>query len=156
MGPQTPKEHIQAFTAAITWSEPFIKILIAFHVLVIIAAVILSRKGGIYIRMGLMVFIGIIVRLAERLNDMGANRWKEFATQNYFDRSGIFMGITVCAPLLLVCLFMLISMMREASSLLGDVQQSKMKAQARQNQNKEEKKHKKDGGNRKKKDKKKD
>lgn len=150
VGPQSAKEHIQAFTAAITWNEPFIKSLLAFHLLVITIAVILSRKGGIYSRMGLMIFAGIIVRLAEWLNAMGASRWKEFATQNYFDKSGIFMGIMVCAPLLMVCLFMLLSMLREASTLLVDVNQMKMEAQVKRKQKKE--KEKKGDNRRKKKD----
>lgn len=107
--------------------------------------------------MGFMIFVGVIVRLAEYLNIMGNARWNEFATQNYFDRSGIFMGIMVCAPLLLVCLFMLISMIREASNLLGDVTQMKKKAQVRQkekkkNEDKSKKEQKKDEKKRKKKD----
>lgn len=143
VGPQSFKEHIQAFTAAISWNEPFIKCILAFHVLVIIVAVTLSRRGGIYSRMGLMIFVGIVIRLAERLNDLGATRWREFATQNYFDKSGIFMGIMVCAPLLMVCLFMLVSMIREASNLLVDVKSIKMKAQQQAKQNKQKKEDKK-------------
>ena len=119
--------------------------------LVIVVAVTLSRKGGIYSRMGLMVFVGLIVRLAERLNAMGASRWREFSTQNYFDKNGIFMGITVCAPLLMVCLFMLVSIIREASNLLGDVTKMKMNSQVKQKQKKEQK-QKKDDKKRKKKD----
>ena len=138
VGPQTTKEHIQAFTAAITWKEPFIQSLLAFHVLIIIAAVYLCRKGkGIYIRMGFMVFVGIIIRLAEYLNSLGNQRWREFATQNYFDKGGIFMGIMVCAPLLVVVLVMLIVLVREASNLLGDVTQMKQKAKNKQQDKKE-------------------
>ena len=156
MGPQTAKEHIQAFTAAITWKEPFIQLLLAFHVFIIITAMTLSRRGGVYTRMGFMIFLGVIIRLAEYLNIMGNSRWNEFATQNYFDRSGIFMGIMLCAPLLLVCLFMLISMIREASNLLGDVTQMKKKALVRQkekkNEDKSKEQQKKDEKKRKKKD----
>ena len=143
MGPQTAKEHIQAFAAAITWNEPFIQCIVAFHVLVITAAIILTRKGGVYSRMGLMVFVGILIRLAEWLNDIGARRWREFATQNYFDKSGIFMGIMLCAPLLLVCLALLLSMTWEAKNLLVDVKAMKVKAQAHQKQKKDGKKEKK-------------
>jgi hypothetical protein len=146
VGPQTPKEHIQAFTAAITWNEPFIKFLIGFHAVIIVSAIALNRAGGVYSRMGFMIFVGIIIRIAEILNTIGARRWREFSTQNYFDRSGIFMGVMVCAPLLMVCLGMLVSMIREASNLLGDVTRMKMKAQLKQkNMNKGEKRQKKDG-----------
>lgn len=151
VGPQTPKEHVQAFAAAITWNEPFIQCLLAFHAVVILAAMALSRRGGIYGRMGLMIFIGVVVRAAEWMNATGSRRWREFATQNYFDQNGIFVGLTVCAPLLVVCLFMLLSMIREASNLLVDVKRMKMEAQAKQKERREQK-QKKDEKKRRKKD----
>lgn len=153
VGPQTPKEHVQAFAAAITWNEPFIRCLLAFHAVVILAAIALSRRrGGIYGRMGLMIFIGIVVRAAEWMNATGSRRWREFATQNYFDRNGIFVGLTVCAPLLVVCLVMLLSMIREASNLLVDVKRMKMEAQAKQKERREQKQQKDEKKRRQKKD----
>lgn len=153
VGPQTSKEHIQAFAAAIRWTEPFIQSVIAFHVLVIVLAVAVSRKGSLYGRMGLMLVVGIIVRLAERLNAMGASRWREFSTQNYFDKNGIFMGIMVCAPLLLVCLLMLVSIIWEAQQMLLDVKKMKINKQTKQKQKKKkDQTKKKDGAKRKKKD----
>lgn len=109
---------------------------------IFVSAVALNHAGGVYSRMGFMIFLGIIIRLAEILNTIGARRWREFSTQNYFDRNGIFMGIMVCAPLLIVCLCMLVSMIREASNLLGDVTRMKMKAQVKQNANRREKQQK--------------
>jgi hypothetical protein len=81
--------------------------------------------------MGLMLFLGAIVRCAEKLNQMGNSRWRDFATQNYFDKNGIFMGIMICAPLLMVCFVMLVSLIREAKGLLVDV--TKLKKQAKEN-----------------------
>lgn len=143
-------EQIQAFKAAITWSEPFIQCLLAFQAVVIIAAIALTKKGGLYTRIGFMIILAIIVRLAERLNIMGNSRWKEFATQNYFDRGGIFIGIMLCAPLLFVCFGMLFAMLREANNLLVDVKTMKIKAQ--QKQQKKKKKSKEEKKQRKKKD----
>lgn len=124
-------ESIQAFSAAITWDEPFIKCLIAFHVFVIITTYVTIKKGDMYIQMGLMVVLGLIVRCAEKLNQIGNSRWRDFATQNYFDKNGIFMGIMICAPLLMVCFIMLVSLIREAKSLLVDI--TKLKKQAKEN-----------------------
>lgn len=85
-----------------------------------------------------MVFVGIIVRLAERLNGIGASRWKEFSTQNYFDQNGVFIGIMVCAPLLLVCLLVLMSIIWEAHQMLLDVKKIKMNRQAKEKKQKEQ------------------
>ena len=142
VGPQTPMEQIQAFKAAITWSEPFIQCLLVFHASIIITAIALHKKGGIYARMGFMIFLAIIVRLAERLNAMGDSRWKEFATQNYFDKSGIFMGIMLCTPILCVCFAMLFAMLREANNLLVDVKAMWIKAQQEQQKKKKAEKEK--------------
>ena len=58
----------------------------------------------------------------------------------------------VCAPLLTVCLFMLISMIREASNLIVDVSKMKAKAQLKQRQKKEQKDQTKDEKKRRKKE----
>ena len=97
-----------------------------------------------YIQMGLMVFLGAIVRFAEKLNQIGNNRWRDFATQNYFDKNGIFMGIMICAPLLMVCFVMLVSLIREAKSLLVDVTKLKQEAKANAKKKKSERSKKKD------------
>lgn len=133
------KEHIHAFTSAITWDESFIKIILGFHVVVIVAAIAIHRQGGVYSRLGFMIIVGIVVRLADTMNRIGNSRWKEFATQNYFDNGGIFMGIMICAPLLIVCLIMLISMIKEAANLIVEVGKMKVEAQKEQNQRKEQK-----------------
>ena len=76
--------------------------------------------------MGFMIFLGVIVRMAETLNQIGNSRWRDFATQNYFDKNGIFMGIMICAPLLIVCFVMLVTLIREGKNLLMDVKTLKM------------------------------
>ena len=38
-----------------------------------------------------------MVYSAEWLNRLGAAHWREFATQDYFDKSGVFVGATFCA-----------------------------------------------------------
>lgn len=97
-----------------------------------------------YIQMGFMIFLGAIVRLAEKINQIGNQRWRDFATQNYFDKNGIFMGIMICAPLLMVTFVMLVSMIREAKSLLVDVTKLKQQAKANAKKKKSEKSKKKD------------
>lgn len=128
IGPQTPREHFDAFRSAITWSENFILGLIAFQVLMFVLSLAVSRRDGpLTPRVCVLLFIGIVVRSAERLNSLGSQHWKSFATQDYFDSRGVFVGIMLCGPLLLDCLMMLFMFLREASTLVVQVKKEELK-----------------------------
>merc|ERR1712087_693465 len=115
IGPETPMEHLEAFRSAINWKEPFILSLISFQLFMFLLCLWVSRKGfGMVPRLFLMCFVGLLVRCAEFLNGYAARNWQSIATQNYFDRSGIFIGIFLCGPLLLDLFIMLTLSIREA------------------------------------------
>ena len=127
-GPSSPLEHFHAFRSAITWSETFIQCLITFQITMFLICMWVSRKDrGLTPRVSVMILIGVIVRLAERLNDFGAKHWRTFATQNYFDKGGIFILIMLCAPLLFDCMIMLVMYIREAGQLLVKVKREEIK-----------------------------
>jgi len=128
IAPQGPLEHIDAFRSAITWSEKFIVGLICFQIVMFLLCLFISRKDrGLTLRVCVLVFIGIVVRSGEWLNEQGAKHWEQFATQNYFDKRGIFIGCMLAGPLLLDSLMMLIYFMSEASTLLVQVKRSEFK-----------------------------
>jgi len=128
IAPQGPLEHIDAFRSAITWSEKFIVGLICFQIVMFVLCLFISRKDrGLTLRVCVLVFIGIVVRSGEWLNEQGAKHWEQFATQNYFDKRGIFIGCMLAGPLLLDSLMMLIYFMSEASTLLVQVKRSEFK-----------------------------
>jgi transmembrane protein 18 len=79
-----------------------------------------------------MILIGLIVRSAERLNSYGAEHWESFATQNYFDRRGIFVAVMLCGPLLVFSFIMLVFFLKEASQLLVQVKTAELKKKKRQ------------------------
>ena len=81
---------------------------------------------GLAPRITLMVFIAIVVRSAEWLNALGEEHWESFATQDYFDKRGIFVGIMLCGPLLLDVLMMLLLFMKEAAVLLVQVKRTEI------------------------------
>jgi hypothetical protein len=74
-----------------------------------------------------MVFIGALVRSSEWLNGLGGKNWQRFATQDYFDKRGIFVGIMLCGPLLLDSFMMLLFFVSEASQLLVEVKTQELK-----------------------------
>lgn len=125
-------EQFQAFRHAITWSEPFIISLIAFQAIMFLITMWVSQRNrSLTARVAVMIFVGATVRMAERLNRYGAQNWGRFATQNYFDGSGIFVSIMLCSPLLLDSLIMLLFYLREASQLLVQVKTAQIKQKRR-------------------------
>mmetsp|Transcript_20064 Transcript_20064/g.26631 ORF Transcript_20064/g.26631 Transcript_20064/m.26631 type:complete len:246 (-) Transcript_20064:393-1130(-) len=128
-GPQTPWEHFEAFRHAINWSEPLVRYLLIFHaILFLLTIYTVSKRASFHSRIILLVFLFLLVRSAEYLNAYGNDHWEDFATQNYFDKGGIFIGLLFSCPLLLNCLIMLVCYMREAGSLLVEVKKMEMVA----------------------------
>lgn len=138
-------EKLDAFRSAITWTEPFIIGLLAFQIVMFMLCLAVSRPNvGLAPRISIMVFIAVLVRSAEKINEIAGQNWKEFCTQNYFDRQGVFVAIMVSGPLLFYCLIMLMLFVREASQLLVTVKTNelkrKKKAQSRSKKDKTESK----------------
>lgn len=86
-----------------------------------------QRDRALAPKLVVMTFIFIVVRSAEWLNAKGEEEWESFATQDYFDDRGLFLGIMLCGPLMLDVLMMLIFFMKEASSLLVQVKRTEIK-----------------------------
>uniref|UniRef100_A0A7R9ZM62 Transmembrane protein 18 n=1 Tax=Craspedostauros australis TaxID=1486917 RepID=A0A7R9ZM62_9STRA len=120
--PRSAMEHLNAFRAAISWSEPFILGVVVFQIVMFLLVLWMARpQRTAAARLSFLVFIAIIVRTAEYTNAWADRNWESFATQNYFDDKGFFMGTMVCGPLLVDSLIMLIMYVREAASLLVEV-----------------------------------
>lgn len=126
--PSSPLEHFHAFRSAITWTEPFVLSLLAFQFTMFFLCLWASRKDrALAWRVSVMLFIAIVVRSAEWLNAKGAEHWKSFSQQDYFDKGGVFVGIMLCAPLLLDSLMMLCMFLAEAAQLLVQVKREEIK-----------------------------
>lgn len=131
-------EHFHAFRSAIRWTEPFILSLVVFQVTLFFLCLWASRPSrSLGTRIAIMLFMAIVVRSSEWLNVYGGQHWADFCTQNYFDSKGVFIGIFLCAPLLLDSFLMMVIFMREASQLLVQVKTMEIE--------REQKKKKKDG-----------
>lgn len=100
----------QAFSSAINWKETWILNLIGFHIFIFL--LIISTRKRLRVQCGIFFFVSILVRLAERINSYCAIHWEKFSTQNYFDKNGLFAGTVFAAPLLMMCLIMLVSVNR--------------------------------------------
>jgi hypothetical protein len=100
-------EEAAAFAHAVTWHEPFIVALLALHLATFCAAVLLRGRA-----LPLMALLGGALALTSsgaRLNALGAAHWNAFASQDYFDRRGVFFALLVAGPQILVALFIVVS-----------------------------------------------
>ncbi|GAB9471051.1 Transmembrane protein 18 [Globisporangium polare] len=101
---------------AVDWQEPLIVGAIAFHALLFLA-VFLSRKRLAF-QFGLFVVIIALLAVTEPLNKWAQGNWKLFATQNYFDPRGVFMGIFYAGPLLAAGFFQLLLSMKNMVQMI--------------------------------------
>ncbi|OQS08013.1 hypothetical protein THRCLA_00012 [Thraustotheca clavata] len=110
---------------AVDWQEPLILGLIATHVL-LLGSVLAFRKV-FSVQVVLFLIICGTIALSERINMWGHTNWKLFATQNYFDKNGVFMGIFVAGPLLAIGFIQLISNMHTMAHLVVVVKRHEYK-----------------------------
>ena len=107
-----------AFSSAIDWKETWIVSLLSFHAVIFLLIILTRKRLGV--QSAIFFFISIIVRMSERINSYCAIHWQEFSTQNYFDKNGLFAGVFLAAPLLMMCLLMLVSASQMEPLILSD------------------------------------
>lgn len=61
------------------------------------------------IQFGVLLILTAITLGAERINEFGSRNWSKFATQNYFDSSGLFMMVFVSGPFVVIANFIVVS-----------------------------------------------
>eukprot|EP01038_Epipyxis_sp_PR26KG_P016594 gene16594-22659_t len=116
VAPKDAWEQWCAFSSAINWKEPFIIGLLSFHIFILIF--VIATRSNTDVQAVIFLFICGFVMLLERINTICGVHWRTFSTQNYFDTSGVFAGIMVAAPLILICLFQLVNFLIQTSFAL--------------------------------------
>lgn len=127
---------IIAFSSAIKWEENWIRSILIFHLILFFIGLIWRKN--LEVQMGIFSIICLIVFFCERINSLCSENWYEFATQNYFDEHGVFMGVIVCAPLLTIGFLQLLNLLVLASGAL--IKAKRMKLQRDRNDKKHEEK----------------
>ena len=117
------------FYYAVDWTETWILALLANHALLFAMAFLTRRVPAVQTAIFLVVLLA--VACAERLNAVGNEHWREFATQNYFDPHGVFLAVVFCAPLLLAAFVIMLNALCMTSSLLVQVKKMEFRTKAR-------------------------
>eukprot|EP01018_Ginkgo_biloba_P019997 Gb_16496 [translate_table: standard] len=127
-------EPILGFIHAVDWTEPWLILLIVFHVILLILA-ITTRKNSNF-QMGLFLAALMGVYFAEKINYHLGRNWKSFAGQNYFDHHGVFLSNVWSGPLLIISTTVLVNTLITLSQLIVKWKRAELKHRARLSQEK--------------------
>ncbi len=106
-----------AWAHAIDWRrERWLQALLVAHA--VVWAVTLATRRRSSVQFVIFILTCTIVYMLERINAWCALHWREFSTQNYFDKNGVFAGVVVAMPLTLLLLFQLLNSLYLTSQLL--------------------------------------
>lgn len=99
--PEDLYEHIQAFSAAISWDkDSWIYYIGIFHATLWLLFIIFRKN--VTFQMVLFLIVIVLVGASERINSFASTHWREFSSQNYFDIHGLFIGVLFAGPLLVL------------------------------------------------------
>lgn len=121
-------DQVMGFYYAVSWSkEPWLQAILATHVLLFLLVIFARRNQVIQA----LIFLGscAVIFFAESLNEMAGKRWREFSTQNYFDKHGVFTSVVLSTPLLLILFVQLLLTLRDASHMIVKLKRHELKLQ---------------------------
>ncbi|EOY17499.1 hypothetical protein QUC31_001493 [Theobroma cacao] len=124
------------FFHAIDWKEPWLMCLLAFHVVLLIITIFSRKNTNFQMCLFLLALVGVY--LAETLNKFLGDNWKRFATQNYFDPSGLFLSVLWSGPLLAIAIIILINTLFTMCYLIVRWKKAELRHRARLSRNKQD------------------
>ena len=90
------------FIAAVDWNNDKNWLLIVLGLHIVLLSLVLCFRRYELVQFGVFCTICGTVYLSETINYYLHDHWREFATQDYFDRHGVFLSVILGAPLLLI------------------------------------------------------
>ncbi|CAM8995881.1 unnamed protein product [Rhodiola kirilowii] len=100
-------DNFIGFFHAIDWKEPWLLGLLSFHAILLLVILFTRKNTNFQMCLFLLSLAGVY--FAENINAILSSNWKSFATQNYFDRQGIFLSTLWSGPLLLNSVVILVN-----------------------------------------------
>ena len=122
-------DDVLGFYHAIDWSERWLLALLCFHLCVWLVVVGTRRHNTV--QMVLLVALLAVVRSAEWINGVAGRHWELFASQQYFDKHGVFVSVMLSVNLLLAAFFILGNALRASVAMLIEVKKKEFKHEAK-------------------------
>ena len=122
-------DDVMGFYHAIDWSERWLLALLFFHLCVWLVVVGTRRHNTV--QMVLLVALLAVVRSAEWINGVAGRHWELCASQQYFDKHGVFVSVMLSVNLLLAAFFILGNALRASVAMLIEVKKKEFKHEAK-------------------------
>jgi len=130
------------FLKVLPWRENWMLCLMMFH-LTCLLLIIISRKSA-NLQYCIFFLLLCCVYFSERLNELAADNHKRFASENFFDSSGLFISTVFSIPVFFNCIVLIVMWLSSAARTLIDVKQRQIRQQQQRQQNSDDKETKKD------------
>ncbi|OMJ73351.1 hypothetical protein SteCoe_27978 [Stentor coeruleus] len=123
--PEGLKENLEAFFTAVKITEPLCLGIISFNVIVFLL-IVFTRTWH---KLQIVIFVSLLTMcyFLESFNKYLEKNWKIYATQNYFDSSGLFICIMIGFPALFNCVVIMINSFRNTWSLVSNLAKERLK-----------------------------
>lgn len=123
--PEGLRENFEAFFTAVNITETLCLAIIGFNVITFLL-IIFTRTWH---KLQIIIFISLLAMcyFLETINLYLGKNWKIYATQNYFDSSGLFICIMVGFPALINCVVIMINSFRNTWSLVSGLAKERLK-----------------------------
>lgn len=122
-------QNFLGFFHAIDWTEPWLICLITFHVTLLTTTIISRKNAPFQFCLSILAFVGVI--LSERINILLMEHWKSFASQNYFDSSGLFVSVLWAGPLLITAIVIVVNTLITLCQLMIKWKRAELRHRAR-------------------------
>ena len=131
-------DDAMGFFHAVAWrEEKWLWAVIAFEILLL--TTILVTKSRWNVQVFLFSLTSALVYFAENLNNFGRSHWRQFSTQDYFDRRGFFASCVLSGPLIFILFVQLITALRTAAKMMVLVKRAELKRKKGRGENKKDK-----------------
>nr|CAD1838701.1 unnamed protein product [Ananas comosus var. bracteatus] len=129
-------DNFLGFFHAVDWKEPWLIVVIAFHVVFLLITIISRRNMNFQLSLSVLALSGVC--FAETINSILAKRWKSFAGQNYFDTHGLFISALWSGPLLFITAVILVNTLFILCGLIVKWKRAELKHRARASRGKQD------------------
>ncbi|XP_011505200.1 PREDICTED: transmembrane protein 18 [Ceratosolen solmsi marchali] len=117
------------FLQNIEWRDPWLVLLITFHIAVTMTALMTRNHANFQILLFLVLLL--LVYFSESINEVAATHWMVFSKQQYFDSKGLFISIVFSVPILMNCMIMVASWLYQSSQLMTSLKRAQLRQQAK-------------------------